>query len=148
MYFSFQVALRAQSFSRIKDITYLHHTRIDSASGGSGVWNNEDIYIEYIQIFKDMSDYLRQSSLNPALKLKVKKRLFKRRYGIAKMAWKRSPRVRYCINEYLSPAFLRDSDIFRSMFLFFWYIYSMTPLPVKEMGMITECTIKKFLNKI
>jgi hypothetical protein len=148
VYFSFQVALNAQAFSKIKDITYLHHTRDNSASEGTGtgVWK-EVVFREWIQIFKDMSDYLRQLSLNPSLKLNVTKRLFKRRYGMAKMAWKSPYHVRYCINEYLSPAFLKDSDIFQSTFLFLGYIYSMMPLPVKGMGIMTDCLIRKFLNK-
>ncbi|MDR1633322.1 MAG: glycosyltransferase [Dysgonamonadaceae bacterium] len=141
VYFSFLVALNAQSFSRIKDITYLHHTRNDSASGGTGTVWKEIVFREYIQIFKDMSDYLRQSSLNPALKLNVKKKLFKRRYGIAKMAWKSPYHVRDCIKEYLSPTFLKDSDIFRSGFLFLGYVYSMMPLPEKKM--IIQCIIGK-----
>jgi glycosyltransferase involved in cell wall biosynthesis len=132
-YFTFQVLLHAQAYSVIPNVTYLHYLRDQSVtSGGKG---NVKIFNQLPQIFIDIAALIQESSLDTTLRLKVKKKFFKRRWGISELALKSPYNVKHCINEYLSPALLKDKDIFRSPFLFFAYIISIMPLWVKKVGL-------------
>jgi glycosyltransferase involved in cell wall biosynthesis len=132
-YFSFQLLLNAQSYSVIPDITYFYHIRNDSLSGGD--WS-EQIFNKYAQIYVAQLELLRKSSLDSALKVKVKEELFKRRWGTAKNAMRSPYNVRGYINDYLNTALLKDKDVFRSPFLCFAYIVSAMPLPIKKIGLL------------
>ncbi|MDR1897681.1 MAG: glycosyltransferase family 2 protein [Prevotellaceae bacterium] len=132
-YFSFQILLNIQSYSRISDITYLFHVRNDSITGGG--WN-EKVFRQWTPIFSDLLESLQKSSLDSKLRIKVKKRLFKRRWGISAMALKSPHNVQHYINDYLTPNLLKDKDTFRSVFLFLAYIFSCMPFAIKKIGLL------------
>ncbi|OAV73125.1 Hyaluronan synthase [Bacteroidales bacterium Barb6] len=134
-YFTFQILINAQSYSTISDITYIQHIRNTSITGGREGWN-EKIFKQWPQIFNDLLDVLQKSSLEPTLKLKVKKRLFKRRIGISKLALKSPHNVQHYINDYLSSSFLKDKDTLFSGMLLFAYFISQMPLVVKKMFLL------------
>jgi glycosyltransferase involved in cell wall biosynthesis len=129
-YFTFQILLNASSYSIIPDITYFHNVRWDSASNG-GKWNDK-VFEDWTSIFVDLLRLLQESSLDSKLKIKVKKRLFKRRWGISGMALKSPHNVQHYIKDYLSPVLLKDKDTFRSAYLFIAYIFSSMPFWFKK----------------
>ncbi|MDR1897682.1 MAG: glycosyltransferase family 2 protein [Prevotellaceae bacterium] len=130
-YFTFQVLLCASSYSIIPDTTYFHHVRWDSAGNG-GKWGGK-VFEDWTSISVDLLKLLQKSTLDSKLKIKVKKRLFKRRWGISALALKSPYNVQYYINDYLSPALLKDKDMFRSAYLFIAYLFSNMPFWFKKM---------------
>jgi glycosyltransferase involved in cell wall biosynthesis len=139
IYFSFQLLLKAQSYSAISDITYFWHIRNDSASLG-GAWT-EKTFNQCAQIFAAQIEFLQELSLEPALRLKIKKKLFRLRWFVSKYAVKYN--VRRYINDYLNPALLKDKDVFRSPFLCLAYIASSMPLPIKKTGLLIHLKLRK-----
>jgi glycosyltransferase involved in cell wall biosynthesis len=128
-YFSFMVALNMHAYSLIPDITYVHCGRTDSVVGGG--WS-ESVAKQWTQIIADLFEALRASSLPPDLKLTVKKKLFKKNWGCAKVALMSPHHVQHYVDEYLNPAILRDKDLFRSVFLLFAYLVSALPSSFKK----------------
>jgi len=64
------------------------------------------------------------------LRIKIKKKLFKKRFCLAKQVLESPYPVQHYINDYLSPLFFKDRDTFRSLFLFAGWLFSIMPLPV------------------
>jgi glycosyltransferase involved in cell wall biosynthesis len=133
-YFIFKALLHAQAYSVIPDITYFHHIRSDSITGG-GVYN-EKVFMQLPLIFSDILNLVQKSDMHPTLKIKVKERLFKRRWGLSLLAMKSLYKVQHYIKEYLNPKYLKDRDVFRSRMLFFAYIISITPFWIKKAGLL------------
>jgi len=128
-YFLLHVLLKASSYSVIPDITYHRYIRGDSITGKG--WN-KTVCMTLPQVLIDCHKLLQNSHLDDALRIKIKKKLFKRRFGLAKLAWESPYPVQHYINDYLSPLFFKDKDTFRSLFLLAGYLFSMMPLPVKK----------------
>jgi glycosyltransferase involved in cell wall biosynthesis len=141
-YFTFQVLIYAHAYSVISDITYLRYFRNESITGGNKGYN-EKIFMQLSEIFIDLLNFLHKSDLNPQLKIKIKERLFKRRWGISELAMKSPYKVQHYVKEYLSPKLSKDKDVFRSGFLFFAYIISIMPFPIKKIGLLLHM---KFMN--
>jgi glycosyltransferase involved in cell wall biosynthesis len=141
-YFTFQVLLYTNAYRVISDITYLRYFRDESTTGGSKGYN-EKVFMQLPEIFNDLLNLLHKSDLNPQLKIKIKKRLFKRRWGMSELAMKSPYKVQHYVKEYLSPKLSKDKDVFRSGFLFFAYIISIMPFPIKKIGLLIHM---KFRN--
>jgi glycosyltransferase involved in cell wall biosynthesis len=137
-YFSFQVLLNIQSYGRISDITYLHYIRDDSITGGG--WN-EKMSKQWTSVSVDLLKLLQESSLDSKLKIKVKKRLFKRRWGISALALKSPHNVQHYVKDYLSPALLKDKDTFRSTYLLMAYIFSNMPFWFKKATLLLHAKL-------
>ncbi|MDR2388335.1 MAG: glycosyltransferase [Tannerellaceae bacterium] len=132
-YFSLKVLLYARGYSLIPDVTYLRYPREDSITGGGG--GNVQTFRQFPQMLTDMARLIESALPEASLRLKVKGKFFKRRWGIAELAMQSPYNVRTYIRDYLSPTFLRDRDLVRSPFLFCAYILSILPLWMKKVGL-------------
>jgi glycosyltransferase involved in cell wall biosynthesis len=130
-YYTFQVLINAKSYGVIADNTYYRYMRSDSTTGGGGGWN-EKIFGQWVQIFGDLLETLQKSSLDSNLKRQVKKKLFKKRWGISLLAIKSPYPVEHYINDYLNPAFMRDKDTLRSGYLLCACLFSCLPFGIKK----------------
>ncbi|GHT54590.1 glycosyl transferase [Bacteroidia bacterium] len=123
VYFTFQVAVKAQSYCIIPDITYFHYTRDNSNSGG--IWS-EKLFKQFPQIFSDQLNLLRKENLDAFLRKKYKKKAFWFRVTISRFALNSS--ASSFINQFLSFSYLNDKDTFSDTILFLGYIISKMPL--------------------
>jgi glycosyltransferase involved in cell wall biosynthesis len=145
IYFSFEVTMNARSYALIPDVTYFYIMRSTSSTNG-GQWK-EPIYKAWILIFTDILQYLQQSQIDTALRIRIKKKLFGTRLNIAYQALKSPCKVQHYINDYLSPVLLKDKDALKSPVLLLAYAFSLMPFFIKKQGVMLVATIKKFYKR-
>ncbi|MDR1633323.1 MAG: glycosyltransferase [Dysgonamonadaceae bacterium] len=145
IYFSFAVLMNARSYRLIPDVTYSYIMR-STSFGGGGQWK-EHVCKSWVPVFIDILQYLQQSQTNTALRIKIKKKLFGSRLNIAYSALKSPYKVQHYINDYLSPALLKDKDTLKSPVLLLAYIFSLMPFFIKKQGVKLFSTIKNFYKK-
>jgi len=144
-YFTFQVLMYAGSYSVIPDVTYFNYKISTSASQG-GEWK-EKIYQEWVQVFEDEIKLFQSASFRPALRKKIKKFIFAQRLILSGAALKSPYNVRKYINDYLTPAFLKDKDIFGDPMLFLFYLLSIMPLWIKKIYVPILIQLKNRIKK-
>jgi glycosyltransferase involved in cell wall biosynthesis len=145
IYFSFEVAMNARSYALIPDVTYFNIQRSNSTSNGGEL--KEHFYKWWVSVFIDMSQYVNRLQLHTALKIRIKKKLFGTRLRVAYNTLKSPYNVRHYINDYLSPALLKDKDTLKSPVLLLAYAFSLMPFFIKKQGVMLVAAIKNFYKR-
>ena len=141
--FSFSVALQAKTIATISKVTYLYYI-IEGGVSSGGDWS-EKTYTWFISTFKIKNEQIRNADLPTALKIKIKKKFFAERLIIANNAVKTHLNVQHCIKDYLNSDYF-DRDIWRSIILFTFYLYSKMPLSIKKITIPFLMSVKKILK--
>jgi glycosyltransferase involved in cell wall biosynthesis len=145
IYFSFEVTMNARSYALIPDVTYFNIVRSNSTSNGGEL--KEHFYKWWFSVFTDMLQYVNRSQLHTALRIRIKKKLFASRLIVAYHALKSSYKVQHYINDYLSPALLKDKDTLKSPVLLLAYAFSLMPFFIKKQGVMLFAAIKNFYKR-
>jgi glycosyltransferase involved in cell wall biosynthesis len=141
--FSFRVALKATKVCHISKITYLYYMN-DMSVSSAGVLKKK-LFESLLHVFEEEQELIKQAEWSKMLRIKVKKKFFAQRLLAANDALKSKDNVQHYIQDYLNPHFF-DKDIWKSMTLFVFYLYSQMPLGIKKVTIPILMTIKNLLK--
>jgi glycosyltransferase involved in cell wall biosynthesis len=125
-YFTFQVSVKANSYSVIPDITYMF--RDWDVTGHK--WSQKK-FNQFTRIFIGQLDAVNKGRLDAGVRIKYKKKAFWFRVAMAEAALHTPGCIHPYINQWLSGIYLKDKDTFCNGILFLGYLISMMPLSVK-----------------
>jgi hypothetical protein len=123
VYFTFQVAIKAKTYSVIPDVTYLY--RNNEVTGHS--WTKKK-FDQLAEIFTGQLAVVNAEPLNKKMRLKYKKEAFWLRVNLSRSALVTPGCKRPYINDFLSDIYLKDKDTFRDGILFLGYCVAKMPL--------------------
>jgi glycosyltransferase involved in cell wall biosynthesis len=131
-YSCFKMVLHANSCCLIPDITYLYKHREDSITN-TGVRLSDSALSQLLCVFRDMSDLIKQVTMNKRLKIMTQKKFFWMRVHNAGLVRNGPVELHHYVNDFLNTAFLKDTYTLQNRSLLLYFIISGMPLFIKKL---------------